>query len=66
MIVGNVVELKDDDADDEEGDVEEGRSKEKRLEDVERSNTVATANANSLEKKPTGKIVGIIRRNWRA
>jgi exosome complex exonuclease DIS3/RRP44 len=58
--------LKNDDADDEEGDVVEGGKTEERLTVFEGNTATAAAKANPVEKRPTGKVVGIIKRNWRS
>jgi hypothetical protein len=58
--------LKDDDAEsDHEGDEKEARRREAVLEARERENARGTAKANPMEKQPTGKVVGINKRNWR-
>lgn len=65
-VVDQDVELKDDDAEsDHEGDEKEARRREAVLEARERENARGTAKANPMEKQPTGKVVGINKRNWR-
>lgn len=58
--------LKNDDADDEEGDAEEGQQSEARMTEIEKKTAASTAKQNPVEKRPTGKVVGIVKRNWRA
>lgn len=58
--------LKNDDADDEGGDAEEGQQSEARMTEIEKKTAASTAKQNPVEKRPTGKVVGIVKRNWRA
>lgn len=58
--------LKNDDADDEEGDAEEGQQSEARMAEIEKKTAASAAKQNAVEKRPTGKVVGIVKRNWRA
>ena len=61
--------LRDDDAGAEEDDAEGELSKEdqeRRIREKEEAEARETAKANLLEKRPTGKVVGIVKRNWRS
>jgi hypothetical protein len=60
-----VVALKDDDADDEEAEAEEAREAEAKLIAKEEQNARGLA-AKPKIKQPTGRVVGVIKRNWRA
>ncbi len=58
--------LQDDDADSDDDEAEkEARRKEAIVEQRERENARGVAKQNTLEKQPTGKVVGIIKRSWR-
>jgi exosome complex exonuclease DIS3/RRP44 len=59
------VALRDDDAESDNEDDREARRKEAVLEARERENARGVARSNPTEKQPTGKVVGIIKRNWR-
>jgi hypothetical protein len=59
------VALKDDDADDEEPEAEEATRTEAQLAAKEEQNAKELA-AKPKIKQPTGKVVGVIKRNWRA
>ncbi len=65
--ISSTVALRDDDAEssDDDGDERDARRREAVLEARERENARGTAKANPVEKQPTGKVVGIIKRNWR-
>jgi exosome complex exonuclease DIS3/RRP44 len=58
--------LKNDDADDEEGEIQETGQVEGRLEEIEQKTAADAAQKNAVEKRPTGKVVGIVKRNWRS
>jgi len=58
--------LKNDDADDEEGDAQETGQAEGRLEQIEEKTATDAAKQNAAEKRPTGKVVVIVKRNWRS
>lgn len=63
--------LKNDDAEasggGEEGEVAQGDGTDtSALEQQEKADAEATAKANARERLPTGKVVGIVRRNWRS
>ena len=58
--------LKNDDADDEEGETQETGQAEGRLEEIEQKTAANAAQQNAVEKRPTGKVVGIVKRNWRS
>lgn len=60
--------LKNDDADDSEGEGDSGDAAitERKLAEREMKEARDTARRNPLEKQPTGRVVGIIKRNWRA
>lgn len=60
-----IVALKDDDADDEEAEAEEAREAEAKLAAKEEQNARGLA-AKPKIKQPTGRVVGVIKRNWRA
>jgi len=64
-VVDQDVALCDDDADSDNEDDREARRKEAVLEARERENARGVARSNPTEKQPTGKVVGIIKRNWR-
>ena len=36
------------------------------LTEIEKKTAASTAKQNPVEKRPTGKVVGIVKRNWRA
>lgn len=57
--------LKNDDADD-EGETNTEVDAEKQFEQRESKTTSAAAAENPVEKKPTGKVVGVMKRNWRS
>ena len=59
------VALKNDDADDEEAEAEEARQAEAKLAAKEAENARGLA-AKPKVKQPTGRVVGVIKRNWRA
>jgi exosome complex exonuclease DIS3/RRP44 len=59
-----LVVLKDDDADDDEGaGIDEG---EKKKADDERMDVEDRSGGKPREVQPTGKVVGVTKRNWRA
>jgi exosome complex exonuclease DIS3/RRP44 len=58
------VALKDDDAEDDEGGGVPER--EARVEEKEKMDVDGETKARQREVQPTGKVVGIIKRNWRA
>ena len=60
----HAVALRDDDADDEEGNAAPGKE-EKAAED-EKMDVDDETKRKPREVQPTGKIVGVIKRNWRA
>ncbi|KAJ9101817.1 hypothetical protein QFC21_003156 [Naganishia friedmannii] len=64
-VVDQDVALKDDDADDEEPEVEEVERTEAQLAAKEERNAKELADKPKI-KQPTGRVVGIIKRNWRA
>ncbi|GHJ89926.1 hypothetical protein NliqN6_6328 [Naganishia liquefaciens] len=59
------VALKNDDADDEEAEAEEARQAEAKLAAKEAENARGLASKPKV-KQPTGRVVGVIKRNWRA
>jgi hypothetical protein len=66
IAIYHVEALKNDDADDDEGDAQEGSRAESRLAEIEKKTAAAAAQQNPVEKRPTGKVVGIVKRNWRS
>lgn len=66
MLLPFLAALKNDDADDSDEEREAGDDTEAKLIQREKRDAKATAKANALERQPTGRVVGPIKRNWRA
>jgi exosome complex exonuclease DIS3/RRP44 len=60
-----LVALKDDDADDEGGEETKELDEEAVREKKEAAEAAEVAKKNPLEKQPTGRVVGVFKRNWR-
>lgn len=65
-VVDQDVALRDDDADDDEGEAETVAAMEARLAAREQAEAKQVADKQSKEVMPTGKVVGVMKRNWRA
>lgn len=58
------VELRDDDAEDDEASG--GAEQEQQKEDEERMDVNSAAKKKPRDIQPTGRVVGVVKRNWRA
>ncbi|KAG8943735.1 exosome catalytic subunit dis3, partial [Tulasnella sp. 424] len=66
-VIDQEATLKDDDPDDSDGEEGEGMDEtEKKELRRERKDTASESRNSRAQPQPTGKIVGIIKRNWRA